>query len=74
MRLTQKAIDMIKAQPIERLGIAKALLVSDQTLLRYLKNNDKNLTKADALIEIRKVTGLNDEEILEESGVAAGHD
>lgn len=65
MKLTQKALALIKAQPVKRLDIAKALNVSDQTLMRYINNNDDELTKAAALIEIRKITGLSDDQILE---------
>lgn len=64
MKLTQKALQLIKADPVKRLDIAKALGVSDQTLMRYIKDNDDELTKAGALIEIRRITGLKDSEIL----------
>lgn len=66
MRITQKALALIKADAVRRLEVAKALGVSDQTLMRYIKDNDDELTKAAALIEIRKITGLRDSEILEE--------
>jgi transcriptional regulator with XRE-family HTH domain len=71
MKLTQKALSLIKAEPVRRLEIAIALGVSDQTLMRYIKDNDDELTKAAALVEIRKITGLKDSEILEKNGVAA---
>lgn len=64
MKLTQKALDLIKSKPVDRLDIAKALRVSDQTLMRYINNNDDELTKAAALVEIRRITGMRDEEIL----------
>lgn len=65
MKLTQKALDLIKADAVKRLDIAKALQVSDQTLMRYIKNNSEELTQAAALIEIKKITGLSDSGILE---------
>jgi hypothetical protein len=72
MKLTTKALDLIKSKPVDRLDIAKALKVSDQTLMRYIKDNDEKLTQAAALVEIRRITGLKDEEILEaEAAVAA---
>ena len=67
MKLTQRALEMIKADAVQRLDIAKALRVSDQTLMRYIKDNNGELTKAIALVEIRRITGLSDEQILEES-------
>lgn len=65
MKLTQNALQLIKADAVKRLDIAKALKVSDQTLMRYIKDNDDELTKAAALVEIRRITGLSDEQILE---------
>lgn len=67
MKLTQKALALIKVDPVKRLDIAKALGVSDQTLMRYIKDNDDELTKAAALVEIRKITGMKDSEILEKT-------
>lgn len=64
MKLTQKAINKIK-DPQIRMKIALALKVSDQTITRYINNNDEELTKAAALEVIRTETGLTDKEILE---------
>lgn len=64
MKLTQKALSLIRG-PQERMDVAKALKVSDQTIVRYIKDNDDELTKAAALVEIRRITGLSDDEILE---------
>jgi transcriptional regulator with XRE-family HTH domain len=71
MKLTQKALDLIKRDAVQRLDIAKALGVSDQTLMRYIKDNDDELTKAAALVEIRRITGLKDDQILEKQSAAA---
>jgi transcriptional regulator with XRE-family HTH domain len=70
MKLTQKALAMIKADAVQRLDIAKALGVSDQTLMRYIKDNDDELTKAAALVEIRRITGLKDDQILVKDTIA----
>lgn len=70
MKLSQKALDLIKQDHIQRLDVAKALQVSDQTLMRYIKDNNDELTKAAALVVIRRITGLPDSEILED-GIAA---
>jgi transcriptional regulator with XRE-family HTH domain len=69
MKLTQKALDLIKSDAVQRLDIAKALGVSDQTLMRYIKDNNDELTKAAALVQIRKITGMKDSEILEKTKV-----
>ncbi len=71
MKLTRKALDLIKKDAVQRLDIAKALGVSDQTLMRYIKDNDDELTKAAALVEIRRITGLKDDQILEKEPAAA---
>jgi hypothetical protein len=43
-----------------------ALGVTEFTISRYIQRNSDNLTKAAALRVIRKITGMNDEQILEE--------
>lgn len=65
MRITKNALAKI-SDPSIRMKIALALKVSDQTVCRYIKDNDDELTKAAALIVIRKETGLKDDQILEE--------
>jgi hypothetical protein len=72
MKLTQKALSLIRG-PQERMDVAKALKVSDQTIVRYIKDNDDELTKAAALVEIRRITGLSDDEILEPEAAVASH-
>jgi adenosine/AMP kinase len=64
MRLSQKALNAI-SDPQSRMRIAMALGVSDPTIIRYLKNNDDELTKAAAMVVIRQITGFDDEQILE---------
>lgn len=64
MKLTQKALEMIK-EPKVRIQLSMALQVTDQAIIKYIKRNDDNLTKAAALAVIRKETGLKDKEILE---------
>ena len=70
MKLTQKALSKI-SDPQIRMKVAIALKVSDQTVCRYIKDNDDELTKAAALVVIRKETGLSDREILEAETAAA---
>jgi hypothetical protein len=65
MKLTQKALNAINTPPIRR-ELTNALEVTDQTIVRYIKDNDDCLTKAAAMQIIRKHTGLSDKEILEE--------
>lgn len=65
MRLSQKALDLVKEQNL-RQKIALALGLTDRTMWRYIQNNDDNLTKAASLKLIRQETGLSDDEILEE--------
>lgn len=63
MKLTEKALEMIRRVEIRNL-LAIALKCSDQTIMRYIKDNDDSLTKAAALKVIREETGLSDNEIL----------
>lgn len=65
MRLSQKALDLVKEQNL-RQKIALSLGLTDRTMWRYIQNNDDNLTKAASLKLIRQETGLSDDEILEE--------
>jgi predicted transcriptional regulator len=69
MKLSKQALKLI-IDPQIRMKIAIEIGVSDQTIRRYIKDNDDELTKAAALKVIRKETGLSNKEILEE-GVAA---
>jgi transcriptional antiterminator len=64
MRLTKKALSKIKS-PQSRMRIALALGVSDRTIERYIKDNDDELTKAAALNIIKEITGLSENQILE---------
>jgi hypothetical protein len=66
IQLTSKALDHIKQSQQLKLKLATALNCSQQTINRYLVNNDDNLTKAAALEIIAEGTGLKDSEILED--------
>lgn len=70
MILTDKALELINT-PAIRMRIALALGVSDQTVCRYIKENNDELTKAAALEVIRKETGLTDKQILRKEKEAA---
>lgn len=66
MKLSKLAILALKGTEVDfREHLAKSIGVSLQTLYRYITENDPNLTKAAALVLIREITGLNNEEILE---------
>lgn len=69
MKLTKKALQKIK-EPAIRMRIAVALGVTDQAVIKYIKRNSDNLTKAAALQIIRDETGLKDSEILTEEVAA----
>lgn len=68
MKLTDKAIEVVK-KPAVRRRLADALDCTDQTIIRYIKENEPNgdLTKAAALKTIAEETGLATDEILEDS-------
>lgn len=70
MKLSQKALQKINTQDI-RLVLAMKLGVTEQSIIRYIKANDDELTKAVAMQVIRERTGLEDSEILEGTEVAA---
>lgn len=72
MRLTDSAIAIIK-EPAARRKLAEALDCTDQTITRYIKENEDNggLTKAAALKVISEETGLSNEQILEEEVTAS---
>ena len=63
MILTGKALESIK-KASTRNKLAIALDCTDFTILRYIKSNDDNLTKAAALKVIMQETGLSESEIL----------
>lgn len=64
MRLSQKALEAIK-KPEVRIQLALVLGCTDQTIIKYIRDNDDNLTKAAVLVAIKKQTGLTDAELLE---------
>ncbi len=66
MRLTKIALEAIRQHsPGIKSKLALALNCSEASINRYIRDNDDNLTKAAALEVIRKVSGLSEEEILE---------
>jgi len=62
-QLSKKVIKQIN-NPETRIQLAQALQCTEQTIIRYINNNDDSLTKAAAMEVIRKYTGLKDNEIL----------
>ena len=71
MKLTTKAIDLIKASTRLKNRLALELEVSGYSVERWIKeNNDNdNLTKAQALEIIGEETGLNQSEILDRNEI-----
>jgi hypothetical protein len=65
MQLSADVLKKIAAPEIRR-KLTIALNVTDQTVIRYIKDNSDDLTKAAALKVIRQETGLTDEQILVE--------
>ena len=66
MKLTQHALDAIN-NPITRRRLMDVLGCTEFTVSRYIQKNSDNLTKAAAMVVIREVTGLSDNEILDGS-------
>jgi hypothetical protein len=66
MILTKKALKRINTIEM-RLKLGLALKVTEQAIIRYITNNDEDgpLTKASAMMLIKKETGLTDSEILD---------
>jgi hypothetical protein len=65
MKLKKEVLKTINTPQTRRL-LMDALKVTEFTIARYIQKNSDNLTKAVVLKVIREVTGLPDNEILEE--------
>lgn len=68
LKLTKAALEGINSTEC-RAKLMIALSCSEQSIYRYIRENSDDLTKAAALRVIREETGLQDEDILEESDV-----
>ena len=68
MRVKSKILPLINTRDT-RFALAIALDVSEPTVRRYINENTDELTKAAALMVIRDVTKLTDNEILEPAKV-----
>lgn len=66
MRLTQKTLDIIRADTRIKNLLALELGRSVYTVQRWIEGNSDDLTKAAALKIIREEIGLSDKDILEE--------
>ena len=66
MKLTHKALKAIN-NPVTRRRLMDVLGCTEFTIARYIQKNSDNLTKAASMKIIKEVTGLSDNEILEES-------
>lgn len=65
MKLTERALKAINTPGI-RIKLAAGLECTEGTIIRYIGNNDDNLTKAVALKIIKQETGLSEHQILKE--------
>lgn len=67
MKLTQKALDLVKEETQTKNLLASSLKCSVYTIERWIKDNKENgpLTTFTALEQIKLETGLTQEEILE---------
>jgi hypothetical protein len=68
MVLSQKALKAIN-NPETRRRLMDALKCTEFTIARYIQRNSDNLTKAAALQIIREVSGMTDNEILEQEAI-----
>jgi len=66
MKLSQQALKAIN-NAVTRRRLMDALGCTEFTIARYIQKNSDNLTKAASMKIIREVTGLSDNEILEDS-------
>ncbi len=66
MKLTQTALDQINTPKI-RVRLAQEMGTTEQTIIRYIRANKDDLTKAAALKVIREELNMDDSEILEEA-------
>lgn len=66
MKLTDKAIEIIKNNPTLQAKIVEATGKNWQTVLRWAKENHEFLTTAAVLAVLKKETGLTDKQILTE--------
>jgi len=64
MKLTETALHKINNKDT-RLKLAMALGLTEQSVIRLIKANSENLTKAAAMKVIKEETGMSDEVILE---------
>lgn len=68
MQLQKDVLKKINT-PRTRTKLALALDCTDQTIIRYIKENDDSLTKAASMEVIREELGLEDNDILEKVSV-----
>jgi hypothetical protein len=71
MKLCQKALKAIN-NPVTRRRLMDVLGCTEFIISRYIQKNSDNLTKAAVMQVIRELTGLTDNEILEESITKTG--
>lgn len=67
MKLTPKAITLINTPNVRR-ELSGVLHCTEQTIIRYILANKPNgrLTTLAAILKIKELTGLKDDEILEQ--------
>ena len=64
MKVSNKILKMLSTNAELRMKVALALGISEQGIIKLVKNNSSNLTKIAAIREIEKETGLNENQIL----------
>ena len=64
MKVSNKILKMLKADPALRMGVALALGISEQGVIIAIKRNSSSLTKIAAVKKITEITGLTENEIL----------
>ena len=64
MKVTNKILKMLTTNAELRMKVALALGISEQGIIKLIKNNSSNLTKIAAIRTLEKETGLTETQIL----------
>ena len=64
MKVTNKILKMLTTNAELRMKVALALGISEQGIIKLVKNNSSNLTKIAAIRTLEKETGLTENQIL----------
>lgn len=72
MKLSKIAILALRGQKDSAEAIAELVGVSTKTVYRWIAKNNGNLTRAAVLQYLRGITGLGNEELLDEQNLEVG--